>query len=172
MRQNREMTLPSVLLAFVAAVVLATLWGAIVQTQFNLAALAGIGAELPVGLRIRTTVADIFSGFSPTYAGYIVVPSLLVAFAVAWLVAERAPTSPALWFVLGGALAIALGIPLVNYLSPVALLVGASRDWLCTALMALGGGVAGWLFAALRGDRPAAHERSAAFGGHRKAVAS
>jgi hypothetical protein len=151
MRHIRRISPWSVLLAFFAAVILTTVWGAIVQTQYNLAALAGIGAELPAGLRLRTTLADIFSGFSPTYAGFIVVPSLLVAFAVAWLLAPRLPGPPMLWFAVAGALAILLGIPLVNYLSPVALLIGASRDWTCTVLMAMGGAAAGLLFERLRG---------------------
>lgn len=147
MRHIRRISPWSILFAFLAAVLLATVWGAIVQTQYNLAALAGIGADLPAGLRLRSTLGDIFSGFTPTYAGYIVVPSLLVAFGVAWFLADRAPGPPVLWFALAGALAILLGIPLVNYLSPVALLIGASRDWTCTVLMALGGAAAGLLFA-------------------------
>lgn len=146
----------SIVLAFVAAVVVATVWGSIVQTQFNLAGLASIGAEISAGLRLRATLSDIFSGFSPTYAAYVVIPSLLVAFAVAWLVAARRPGSAAFWFGLAGGLALLVGIPIVNYLSPVALLIGASRDWLCTVLMALGGAVAGVLFAYLaRGSRAA-----------------
>lgn len=136
----------SVVLAFIGAVVLATVWGAIVQTQFNLAGLVSIGVEIPAGLRLRSTLADIFSGFSPTYAGYVVVPSLLVAFVVAWWVA-RSAGAPWLWFAVAGGLALLAGIPIVNYLAPVALLVGATREWSCTLLMAVGGAGAGLLFA-------------------------
>lgn len=142
----KEFTMPRLLIAFLAAVVVATAWGAIVQTQFNLAALTGIGTEISAGVNLRTTMGDIFSGFSPTYGGYVVLPALLVAFLVAKFVVDRWSGSWWFWFGLAGALGIGLAIPLVNYLSPVALLVGATRDTLCTVLMALGGGVAGLVF--------------------------
>lgn len=135
-----------VLVAFMAAVVVTTVWGAVVQTQYNLSGLNSIGAEITAGVRFSTTLRDIFSGFSPTYGGYIVVPSLLVAFVVAWFIAARQPKAVLLWFALAGAVAIGLGIPLVNHLSPVALLVGATRDFSCTLVMALGGGAGGLLF--------------------------
>lgn len=153
MRYIKERSLLSIVLAFVAAVLLATVWGSIVQTQFNLTALTGIGADIPAGLRFRSTVADIFGGFTPTYAAYVVAPSLLVAFLIAWWVADRSPRPAAFWFGLAGGLALVLGIPIVNYLSPVALLIGASREWLCTLLMSLGGVAAGVLFACFPGVR-------------------
>ncbi len=132
--------------AFLAAVVLTVVWGAVVQTQYNLAALVGIGADIDAGTNLQATLTDIFSGFSPTYAGYIVVPALLVAFFVAWLVVKRTG-APLLWFGLAGGLAILAGIPFVNWLSPLALLIGASRDVSCTVLMAAGGALGGLLFA-------------------------
>jgi hypothetical protein len=149
----------SLLLAFVAAVVAATIWGAIVQTQYNLAGIASVGADISAGLRLRATLADLFSGFSPTYAGYIVAPSLLVAFLVAaWVARRSSPAARRVWFSAAGGAAILLGIPLVNYLSPVALLIGASRDTSCTVLMALGGAGAGFLFAWLSPPRDAPWE--------------
>lgn len=141
-----------VILAFLAAVIVATVWGAIVQTQFNLAALSGIGADIGVGTNLRTTFTDVFSGFSPTYGGYVVAPALLVAFICAGLVVRRTATTPWPWFALAGGLAILFGIPLVNFLSPLALVVGATRDLLCTVLMALGGVPAGLLFAWILAD--------------------
>ena len=138
-----------VALAFLAAVLFATVWGSVVQTQFNLAALNSIGADIGLILNLRTTLADIFSGFSLTYAGYFVVPAFLVAFAAAWWVSRQIGPATQFWFALAGGLAILLAIPLVNYLSPLALVIGATRDWLCTALMALGGVGAGLLFIGL-----------------------
>jgi hypothetical protein len=143
----------SLVVAFLVAVVLTTAWGSIVHTQFNLAGIASVGAAVPPSLRARATAADLFSGFSPTYAGYVVVPALLVAFAVASWIAAATQASRPLWFSLGGGLAILLAIPLVNHLAPVALLFGATRDATCTVLMALGGAAAGLLFAAMTGRR-------------------
>ncbi len=134
------------ILGFLVAVVLTVIWGSIVQTQYNLAALTGIGTDIGPGTNLRATFTDIFSGFSLTYGGYIVVPSLLVAFIVAWLVVRRTG-APLLWFGLAGGLAILAGIPLVNWLSPLALLIGATRDLSCTVLMAAGGALGGILFA-------------------------
>lgn len=133
-------------LAFLVAVVVTVVLGSIVQTQYNLAALTGIGVDIGAGTNLRATLTDIFSGFSPTYGGYIVLPALLVAFFVAWLIVRRTG-APLLWFALAGGLAILAGIPLVNWLSPLALLIGASRDFSSVVLMAVGGAVGGLLFA-------------------------
>jgi hypothetical protein len=139
---------PYLLLAvgFIIAVLVATVWGAIVQTQFNLAGLASLGVDISAGVRLQTTMRDVFSGFTPTYGGYIVAPSLLVAFLVcAWL-AKYLPGPPLLWFAIAGGAAIPIGNAVVNFLSPLALLVGATRDFRCTLLMALGGVAAGVIF--------------------------
>ncbi len=142
------------ILGFLAAVVLTVTWGSVVQTQYNLAALTGIGVEIGLGTNLRATFSDIFSGFSLTYAGYMVLPSLLVAFIVAWLVVRRIG-APLQWFGLAGGLAILIAIPLVNWLSPLALLIGASRDASSVVVMALGGVAGGVLFAWMtRPDQP------------------
>ncbi|MCP1675424.1 hypothetical protein J2T57_002574 [Natronocella acetinitrilica] len=147
------------LLGFLAAVVLTVLWGSIVQTQYNLAALTAIGADIGPGINLRATLADIFSGFSLMYGGYVVLPALLVAFVVAWLVVWRFG-NPLPWFGLAGGLAILVGIPLVNWLSPLALLIGATRDVSCTILMALGGVAAGVLFAWVARLQPPSESRT------------
>jgi len=147
-------TKPGVLVAgFLVAVLFATVWGSIVQTQFNVGALNAIGADISPGLRLGTTLRDIFSAFSPTYGGYVVAPSLLVAFVVAAWASGRLGGSRDAWFAAAGGTAILLGNPVVNFLSPVALLVGATRDWPCTVIMALGGMVAGLLFARITAPR-------------------
>ncbi|TDK23352.1 hypothetical protein E2F46_10525 [Luteimonas aestuarii] len=144
------------ILAFIAAVLLAIVVGALVQSHYNLQALASIGVDVD-GVRIDTMMRDLFSGFSPTYGGYIVAPALLVAFLVAgWLSGLRPGLRIGL-YMLGGYLAVLAAIPLVNFLSPVALLVGASRETSATFLMAVGGALGGLLFAFL--TRPAARRR-------------
>lgn len=134
------------IVAFLAAVVVTVVWGSVVHTQYNLAALTGIGAEIGPGVNLQATLTDIFSGFSLTYGGYVVLPALLVAFFLAWLVVRRTG-APLAWFGLAGGLAILAAIPLVNWLSPLALLFGATRDFSCVVLMAAGGAVGGILFA-------------------------
>ena len=145
-------SLRGVIPAFLFAVILATAWGAVVQTQYNLAALAGIGVDVGA-VRWQATMRDLFSGFFPTYGGYVVLPALLVSFIVASLLARRLPQARIPLVSLAGGVAVFLAIPLVNWLSPVALLVGASRDWGATLWMAVGGLLAGLLYAWL--TRPA-----------------
>lgn len=144
--------------AFLLALIVATAWGAVVQTQYNLAALSSIGADVG-SVRMQTTLRDLFSGFFPTYGGYVVLPALLVAFVIAQLIARRRPGARLPLFSTAGGLALFLAIPLVNVLAPVALLVGATRNWSCTLWMAVGGVLAGLLFALLtslrRSDRAA-----------------
>lgn len=152
-------------LAFLIAVIIATAWGSVVQTQYNLAALATLGLDVePV--RLQTTMRDLFSGFFPTYGGYIVLPALLVAFIVAalvmWKLLPADPLAARLGlFALAGGLAVLIGIPLVNWLSPLALLVGASRDFSCTVWMAVGGIWAGLIFAAMTHRRLGSATRTA-----------
>lgn len=140
---------PASILAFLAAVVVATVWGSIVQTQYNLAGLSGIGADITGGVRTGTTIGDIFSGFTPTYGSHVVLPSLLVAFVVAALIPVQQRAARLMLFAAAGTVGIGLGIPIVNWLAPVALLVGATRDVSCIVVMALGGIIAGLMFASL-----------------------
>lgn len=151
------------LAAFVAALILAIVWGSVVQTHYNLQALAAIGTDVGA-VRMSTTMRDIFGGFFPTYGGYVVLPSLLVAFvAAAWL-SRHALKARIVLYALAGFAALLAGIPLVNKLAPVALLVGATRDFSCTFWMAVGGAVAGLLFALLTRVPGAWDQRPAARG--------
>lgn len=138
------------LIALIVAVLVAVVIGALVQSHYNLQALASIGVDVD-GVRASTMSRDIFSGFSPTYGGYIVAPALLVAFAVAGWAGMHLPAWRMALFVAGGYLAVLAAIPLVNYLSPVALLVGATREASATLLMAVGGALAGLVFALMTG---------------------
>lgn len=142
-----------VVLVFLLAVLVAVVWGSLVQTNYNLQALASIGVEVG-DVRAATMVRDVFSGFTPTYGGYMVLPALLVAFAIAWFIVRRYPALRIALFVVAGYLAVLAAIPLVNFLSPLALLVGASRDTGAIFWMAGGGALAGLLFALLAVPRP------------------
>lgn len=135
-----------VILAFLAAVVLAIVWGSIVHTQYMLAGLAAIGADVG-SVRLGTTIRDIFSGFFLTYGGYVVAPALLVAFLVTEFLSRRVPAARYPLYALAGFAAILVGIPLVNALSPLALIFGSTREWSCVFWMAAGGALGGLLFA-------------------------
>lgn len=68
-------------LAFAVAWLLATAWGSLAQTQFNLAALTALDVQVPLPLRLLTSLQDL-AGFGGVYAG-IVLAAWLPAFAAA-----------------------------------------------------------------------------------------
>ena len=49
---------------------LATVWGSVVQTQWNLQALVDLGVAIPMVERARATSQDLI-GFAPVYAGIL-----------------------------------------------------------------------------------------------------
>ena len=141
---------PRLLLAFVLAVLLATLLASIFQTQSNLAALQALGAPMPLGVRLATTCLDLF-GFAPTFA-------LLAAFGfvfalplAAWS-ARRLPSLRWAIFVLAGAAAIWTALALANALAPMPTLIAADRN-LFGSLGLMASGSAGALLFGLLGRR-------------------
>ncbi|UYG03130.1 hypothetical protein OCT51_18345 [Halomonas sp. LR3S48] len=132
------------LVAYVAAVLDATLLGSIVQTQFNLAAL---GAEISFSTRLATTGHDLL-GFTPLY-GSLVAIMMLGAMPVATLVTR--------WLGFGAwsihALAAALGLwgmlSIVDALVPMPTLIAATRSLEGTLAMMTTAALGGWGYAIL-----------------------
>lgn len=132
------------LLGWGIAVVIAVALGSIIQTQFNLAAIAELGVEIGLGDRLATTGHDLVS-FTPAYAILVA-----LAFAVAWPVAAGLkrwfPGHRTLLFVLAGFAAVAVMIAVMNRALPITA-IGATRDPLGTLLLAAAGALAGWVYA-------------------------
>lgn len=133
--------------AFLAAVLTATTWGAIVQTQFNLHELQALGATVPAELRLLTTAQDLV-GFGPLYA-LVVVVTLGLAFPIAALVARLAPGWRGALFALAGLAGLIVAIRLVDAVTPPPVLIAATRSTLGLLAMTLGGAFGGWLYARL-----------------------
>ena len=133
--------------AFLASVLTATSWGAIVQTQFNLHELQALGAAVPVALRLLTTAQDLI-GFGPLYA-LVVVVALGLAFPVAALVARIAPGWRGALFALAGFVGLIVAIRLVDAVTPPPVLIAATRTTLGLLAMTLGGALGGRLYARL-----------------------
>lgn len=134
------------MLAWLAAVLVVTLLGCIVQTQFNLAALAALGADISWAVRLQTTGLDVI-GFSPSF-GPLVAVGLLIAFLVTRGVRIWAPGSALGWYGLAGAVAVLTILLALNSafgITPVA----AARSLAGLLSLALCGGVGGMLFARL-----------------------
>ena len=132
-------------LAFAATWLLASAWGSVVQTQFNLAALTAFAVEVPLGLRLLTSLQDLVS-FGGVYAG-IVLASWLPAFAVAAWLARRWPGWRVALFAAAAGVGVIVAIRAVDAVAPMPVFIDATRSMAGLLTMALGSALAGALFA-------------------------
>jgi hypothetical protein len=129
------------------ALVFAAVWGSVVQTQWNLQALVGLGVDITAAERALATWQDLM-GFAPVYAG-IVAAGWLPALPVAGWLARRWPSGRS------GLLAAAAGVGMVaavrsiDAVAPMPVFIDATRHWPGLLAMATGAVLAGWLFAVL-----------------------
>lgn len=143
MPQNPRLWTP-----FCVAVLVATLLGSVVQTQFNLAALQQLGATIPNGVRLQATLHDLLS-FSPTFAA-LVIAAFVVALPLAvWL--SGALGARWLVFALAGALSVWLALIVANALAPMPTLIGANRSLAGTLALMACGSIGGLAFAGISG---------------------
>lgn len=152
LRHHGAMTWPSkidvlrTLVAWLAAVTATTLLGCIVQTQFNLAALVQLGAQIPLPLRLQTTAQDLL-GFSPSF-GPLVAVGFLIAFAVTRGLRVWTPGPRWAWYGLAGGVAvftILQALAVAFDITPVAAARTALGLLSLAACGALGGSVFAWL---------------------------
>ncbi len=137
----------NVMLAWLLAVLTATIIGSIVQTQFNMAAIVSLDVEVPVGTWLLTTVRDIFS-FGLLY-GALVAIALAVGFAVAAGL-TRYTGLPRNWmFMLAGGVAVLALLVTLNTVLPMTP-IAATRNPFALVLMALAGAPAGRVYTRLR----------------------
>lgn len=133
--------------SFLLAVLLASVMGSIVQTQFNLAALQALGAPMSMAVRAKTTGLDVL-GFSPTFA-VLVVLGFAFALPVAGLMTRRWPPGRWLLFASAGALAVLAAMALANAALPMPTLIGANRSVAGTLGLMVCGSLGALLFAVL-----------------------
>ncbi|TBU71521.1 hypothetical protein DNK10_24110 [Pseudomonas daroniae] len=134
---------------FCLAVLVATLLGSIVQTQFNLAALQQLGASISPGVRIQATLHDLF-GFSPTFAALVIAAFIVALPLAAWL-ASVLGTLRWLVFLLAGALAVWLALSVANAIAPMPTLIGANRTLAGTLALMVCGSLGSLAFARFSG---------------------
>jgi hypothetical protein len=132
--------------AWLAATLVTAASASVVQTQFNLAAITGLGAPVPPALRLQTTLQDL-AGFAPGFAA-VAAGGLLVALPVAAWLARRLPTRRVLLHTLAGTAAVVAAILLMNALLPVTP-IGATRSLAGFLALAACGALGGWTFARL-----------------------
>lgn len=132
-------------LSFVLAVAVAVAAGSLVQTQFNLAAIQGVGVDIPFQVRVAATLHDLGS-FTPLYAAIVAiafVPAFLVA---AWIVRRRPQQRVALFAVTAAASLLVVFL-VADALAPMPTLIGATRTITGTLAMLLTAALAAALFA-------------------------
>ncbi len=144
-------------LGFLPAWLLATAWGSLVQTQFNLQALVRLGVEIPLQLRALTSAQDLV-GFGPVYAG-ILLATLLPAFGVAMFLARKWPRRRRWLLPLAGGVGFVVAMQVVDAVAPMPVLIDATRGIGGLLAMAAGCAVGGWLFERLTRTDPLALSR-------------
>ena len=143
---------PRPLLAFAAALLMASVWGSVVQTQYNLAALQGLGLPIDAAIRWRTSLQDLL-GFGPVYAA-IVLAAWLPAFAAAFWLGHRSGSYRVCLLPLATSLSLIAAIRLINAFAPMPVLIYATRTLDGLLAMAVGGLLGGLLFIWLMRPRP------------------
>lgn len=133
-------------LAWLVAVVVTAVTGSIIQTQFNLARIADLGAPVGLAERMQTTLADLL-GFAPLW-GIIVAGGLLVALLVAGGLARLWPRWSIGLHVAAGFAAPFAALLIMEVMMPVTV-VAAARSWPGLVLISLPGALGGWLYLAM-----------------------
>jgi len=130
--------------AYVLAVVVTAAVGSVVQTQYNLGALAVLGVPVSAEARLSTTLHDL-EHFAPLYA-LVAGLALGLALPVAALLARSRARSRTVVHVLAGAAAIAVALGLMLLVMPVTP-IGALRHASGFVLLVAGGAVGGMVYA-------------------------
>ena len=131
----------------VLAWLLATAWGSVVQTQWNLQALVALGLDLPLALRLQTTAQDLLA-FGPLYAG-IVAAGWLPAVVVALGLARRWPAGRTALLAAAGGVGLIVAVRAVDAVAPMPAFIDATRGWAGLLAMAAGAALAAGLYGLL-----------------------
>ena len=135
-----------VIAAYLLAVVATTVFGSVAATQFVLAELRTMQVDVPLGVRLETTIHDII-GMNPAYTP-IIAGALLVAFLVAALLTHFVPLPKRSWYLVGGFVGVIAALMLVKALLGATPITGA-KDSLGMVAQGMAGLFGGWVFAKL-----------------------
>lgn len=127
--------------------VLASAWGSVVQTRWNLQALVDVGVNIPASDWWQVIGEDLMA-FAPLYGGIL---------AAGWLVALPVASRLARWWPAGRSalLASAAGVGMVaavravDAVAPMPVFIDATRGVTGLLAMAAGAVLGGWLYARL-----------------------
>jgi hypothetical protein len=133
--------------AVLLAWVLAAAWGSVVQTQWNVQALVGVGVDISAAERARMTWQDLI-GFAPVYGGILAVGWLLALPVASWL-ARGWPAGRSALLAVAAGLGMVTAVRAVDALAPMPVFIDATRHLPGLLAMASGAVLAGLLYARL-----------------------
>ncbi|MEQ8268076.1 MAG: hypothetical protein RH982_12840 [Parvibaculum sp.] len=140
------MKIGKIVMAFVLAVIVATVLGSIAHTQFVLAGLTDLNVVIPLSERISMTLQDI-AGMGPLYGG-IVGLGFLAAMLAGALVFRFAGTQRTLIYSVAGAVAVAVALTAMGMVYDITPIAGARSTAGFIAQM-IAGALGGLTFARL-----------------------
>lgn len=150
-RRSQQGGVHPAVLGFMAAVMLATLAGTLVQTQFNMVAIQALGAGIGPGTWLWVTVQDL-AGFSPIL--FIITLLCFIVAIPASAVTARLTGLPRHWvYMAGTAVGLLVALRVIDHQVPMPTLIAASRGPFGTAAMMACAAAGGWLFAAMTANR-------------------
>jgi hypothetical protein len=112
--------------ALVQAWLMASVWGSVVQTHFNLQALVSLGAEISTPLRIWTTLQDLVS-FGPLYAALVAAGWLPALSLAAWL-GRRWPAARSALLATAAGAGVVATLRAVDAVAPMPVFIDATRS--------------------------------------------
>ncbi len=126
---------------------LATVWGSVVQTRWNLQALVDVGVSIPAGTWWQVIGQDLI-GFAPVYGG-ILAAGWLIAFPVAGGLARWWPAGRTALLASAAGVGMVVAVRAVDAVAPMPVFIDATRGLPGLLAMAAGAVLAGGLYARL-----------------------
>lgn len=120
------MTVLRIVFLYLLAVLVATLLGSLVQTQFNLAALQAMDVPVDLATRLQSSLQDLMS-FTPIFV-VMVAATLLLALPLAEALGRIFKPWRWLLYFLAGFVGIWAAFSLADYLLPMPTFIAATRE--------------------------------------------
>ena len=146
------MRILNLLLAFVVAVIVTTILGAVFHTQFVIGRLTDMGIAVPFSDRLSTTLHDI-AGMAPLF-GLVIAGGFLVAFLAGALVFRLAGVQRNLVYAVAGAVALGVALSVMAMVFNSTPIAGA-RSWAGFVAQMAAGALGGYVFAIISRVRTA-----------------
>lgn len=127
--------------------VLATAWGSVVQTRWNLQALVDVGVNIPASTGWLVIGQDLI-GFAPVYGG-ILATGWLMALPVASVLVRWWPAGRSVLLACAAGAGMVAAVRVVDAVAPMPVFIDATRSLPGLLAMATGAVLAGWLYARL-----------------------